>query len=1167
MTETAPGVYEITYENISKAQRCQCKFAVNGSWIHSFGSNGQFTVGEWCDAVNGGDTIEFNTKELCNVTLRLDLNFETGEGAKYMVEITPVHTHSSTYAANGAEVTATCTAGCPEGYDTNGIKLTLNAPAELTYDGTAKAATLSGYPATPPANLAAAPTGISYYNSTGAGSTTPSGGALSGAPVNAGNYVAQFTWGDETASLAFTVAQRGLTIAMEDRTLLYSGGTLNGWSRTDAGQETVTGLVNNETVTISYTPASGKTAGTYTNGAYDTATLVIKDGGTDVTENYSLTSATAGKLTISPDSSKPLSVASADKSWTYDASVHTYKVYTVTYGTETIEGTEGQTEFTLSTGDKVTVTPTEKGANGVKNVSDTGVNSFTWEVENSGCYTKGTDNVGTLSITKADMSITIGDRELPYNGETRYGWSRTDEGKETITGLVNNETVTISYTPASGKTVGIYTNGAYDTATLIIKDGGTDVTENYSLTSATAGKLTISPDSSKPLSVASAGKSWTYDASAHTYKVYTVAYGTEKIKGTEGQTEFTLSTGDKVTITPTEKGANGVKNVSDTGANSFTWAVENEACHTKGTDTVGKLEITQYDLTITVNPQEYPYNGKQQGEGDTSYEDAAVIATKVSVGDLAEGDSIASIELDGEETAVGVYENRIELTGQEIKNSAGKTVTDNYSISRVAGKLEITKLPVTITMEDRTLPYNGGTQNGWSRTDAGKETVTGLAKNETVTISYTPASGKTAATYNGSYDTATLSIVDGSTDVTNNYNLTSATAGKLTITQSTKALVIASPSNSWEYDGSVHTDEAYTVTYDGQAVQPDDTGKVFTLPTGDTVTVTPTASGVKNVSDTAENNNTYTYVLTNEGCYSSVTANTGTLSITPKQLSDGMLTFDSVVTAPADGKAHGPSITLADGTAAMTLGEDYTLSGDTESDVFGKHSFTVAGTGNYSGTLTGNWTLQGDAENPLTYSVQEEAGAPVTVTWINESADLARSLLTPAELASLDDYKTPTSVFVKIEPLDDPTGENTKKLDALAKKRGEKVGVYLEITLWVRSGNEAPRQITDTNGKPVTLKIEVPAKIRNAPDGYSRSFSLLTVHNGEAKVVASGSGSSFTQSLTEFSPYAVSYWDTELPRGASPRTGDNSNLALWLALAAISAAGCIALVVKSKKRK
>ena len=687
LTETAPGIYQITFENVGEGFGRQVKFAVDKVWTKNFGSDGQFTVGECCNAVPNGDNITFDTDGLCDVTLTLDLTQfdpETGKGATYKVEIGGRHTHSFAYTANGAQVTAKCVGSgdCPEGYQSNGITLTLNAPAELTYDGTAKAATLSGYPATPPANLAAAPTGISYYKSAGAGSTTPSGGALSGAPADAGDYVAQFTWGDETASLAFTVAKREVTVKAED---------------------------------------------------------------------------------------------AAD----------------VTY-------------------------------NGSKQVGNTAV---------------------------------------------------------TFSNVVSGHTATITYTPAEG--------------------------------------------------------------------------------------------------------------------------------------------------------------------------------------------TLASV---------------------------------------------------------------------------------------------TP--------YSGSYGTDFAVMDRGGLDVTANYDLKTQTPGKLTITPSTKALVIASPSNSWEYDDDVHTDEAYTVTYDGQAVQPDDTGKVFTLPTGDTVTVTPTASGVKNVSDTAENNNTYTYVLTNEGCYSSVTANTGTLSITPKQLSDGMLTFDSVVTAPADGKAHGPAITLADGTAALEAGKDYTLSGETQSAVFGEHSFTVAGTGNYTGELKDNtWTLKGDAGGTLTYGVQEEAGAPVTVTWVNQSADLARSLLTDGERTSLDLYDTPTAVFVKIAPPDDPSGEDARKLEALAKKRGEKIGVTMEITLWVYSGNEKPRQITDTGGKPITLKIEIPAGLRNAPDGYSRSFSLLTVHNGEAKVVASGSGSSFTQSLTEFSPYAVSYWDTELPRGASPRTGDNNNLALWLALAAVSAAGCAALAVTGKKRK
>ena len=239
----------------------------------------------------------------------------------------------------------------------------------------------------------------------------------------------------------------------KDRTLPYNGETQYGWDRTDEGKETVTGLVNNETVTIDYTPSSGDVVNTYDNGAYDADTFKVMDGETDVTENYNLTSATAGKLTIEKDE-KELKVASADGEWPYDNTVHTNKTYTVTYGEETIEGTEGQVEFTLSTGDKVTVTPTEKGANGVKNVSDSGDNSFTWTVANEGSYTKGEDTVGTLTINKVDVTITMADRTLPYNGETQYGWSRDDEGKETVEGRVNNETVTIVYTPASGDVVG-----------------------------------------------------------------------------------------------------------------------------------------------------------------------------------------------------------------------------------------------------------------------------------------------------------------------------------------------------------------------------------------------------------------------------------------------------------------------------------------------------------------------------------------------------------------------------------------------------------------------------------------------------------------------------------------------------------------------------------------
>ena len=111
-----------------------------------------------------------------------------------------------------------------------------------------------------------------------------------------------------------------------------------------------------------------------------------------------------------------------------------------------------------------------------------------------------------------------------------------------------------------------------------------------------------------------------------------------------------------------------------------------------------------------------------------------------------------------------------------------------------------------------------------------------------------------------------------------NYTITK-TEGTLTVTDDTTALVIKSSTKSWTYDGEVHKDEVYTVTYDGTEVEADESGKVFTLPTGDTVTITATAEGVKDYDESYSENNTFTYVLTNAGNYSNVPKTTGTLPL------------------------------------------------------------------------------------------------------------------------------------------------------------------------------------------------------------------------------------------------------------------------------------------------
>ena len=118
----------------------------------------------------------------------------TGDRYVYMtVNNVGPHIHSFTYTATGATITAACTAGCDI---TEGLALTISAPTELTYDGSAKAATLStGY------NTTAFPGEymIKYYQ-----------GANEVEAANikaAGDYTAKVTVGEATASVDFTIAK------------------------------------------------------------------------------------------------------------------------------------------------------------------------------------------------------------------------------------------------------------------------------------------------------------------------------------------------------------------------------------------------------------------------------------------------------------------------------------------------------------------------------------------------------------------------------------------------------------------------------------------------------------------------------------------------------------------------------------------------------------------------------------------------------------------------------------------------------------------------------------------------------------------------------------------------------------------------------------------------
>ncbi|SCI99673.1 Endo-1%2C4-beta-xylanase A precursor [uncultured Clostridium sp.] len=110
------------------------------------------------------------------------------------------HQHSWTYTASGATITASCTdTTCTS---PNGGSVTIKAPAELTYSGEGKPATVTA--SSDWQGLAASGITISYIKTGMYGSEKLENGAL---PTYAGTYTASITLGEATASVTYTIGK------------------------------------------------------------------------------------------------------------------------------------------------------------------------------------------------------------------------------------------------------------------------------------------------------------------------------------------------------------------------------------------------------------------------------------------------------------------------------------------------------------------------------------------------------------------------------------------------------------------------------------------------------------------------------------------------------------------------------------------------------------------------------------------------------------------------------------------------------------------------------------------------------------------------------------------------------------------------------------------------
>ena len=347
-----------------------------------------------------------------------------GDGSLFL----GLHQHSWSYTANGATITAKCTAdGCPL-EDKNGGSVTISA-SNAVYDRSSKAAMVT---ANDWKGDAVDSIKVTY---TGRNETTYNSAV---APTNAGKYTASITVGGETAGVEYSITAKEVTVTgitatdrsyeKDNRSVALTGGTL-------------TGVISGDTVTIDLTKAKGMmiNANVGTNkavtvtgvalGGADKGNYKLKEQPTGVTVN--ITRADAGVRITTPPTSK--TYGDAD--------------FTVTAASGVTESTGNNGKWTWTSSDSNileitsgadTATPTIK----VKKADTTGA---TLTVTYSSTTHYGTANV-TIKVNKKDVTITgLSAGSKVYDGNT----TANATGTAVIDGKVGSDDVTVTAGTAS----------------------------------------------------------------------------------------------------------------------------------------------------------------------------------------------------------------------------------------------------------------------------------------------------------------------------------------------------------------------------------------------------------------------------------------------------------------------------------------------------------------------------------------------------------------------------------------------------------------------------------------------------------------------------------------------------------------------------------------------
>ncbi|MGN0696558.1 MAG: hypothetical protein ACI4J5_07345 [Oscillospiraceae bacterium] len=137
--------------------------------------------------------------------------------------------------------------------------------------------------------------------------------------------------------------------------------------------------------------------------------------------------------------------------------------------------------------------------------------------------------------------------------------------------------------------------------------------------------------------------------------------------------------------------------------------------------------------------------------------------------------------------------------------------------------------------------------------------------------------------------------------------------------------------------------------------------------------------------------------------------------------------------------------------------------------------------------------------------------------------------LTPEELEAIENGADLTVYMVVIDYSGNVADED-KALAESVLTGGMQMGMYIDVSLYKKVGDDAPKPVTKTNSD-LKITFEMPGKLINSDNNVTRKYSIIRVHGGNAAILdcayddQTAKGSFNT---SRFSTYAIAYTDTAL---------------------------------------